>query len=174
MLTDIQPGDYVGVKWAKLQAWVRQACVNAGVAIPTGDAYLTDITGGETEGLKWAKLGRWVQLLAEGVGGGSSPVVGTPIREVEISGAFSAADAGYYIYTTSGDDLALLIPADVFTVGTEITLFAAGEGVVSIVTADTVTLISKDDNFKLAGPGAGAVLKYVGSNIWHLVGDLVP
>lgn len=71
MPSDINASDTEGTKWVKLQAWVKQACINAGIAV-TGltDPLLSDINGGESEGIKWAKLQRWIKLLAENVSGG--------------------------------------------------------------------------------------------------------
>lgn len=81
MPSNINGSETEGQKWATLQAWVKQACINAGIAI-TGltDPLLSDINGGESEGIKWAKLQRWIRLLAENVsggGGGSGPTVYT-------------------------------------------------------------------------------------------------
>lgn len=79
MPSNITGAETEGQKWAILQAWVKQACVNAGIAI-TGltDPLLSDINGGESEGIKWAKLQRWIKLLAENVSGGGGGGSGGP------------------------------------------------------------------------------------------------
>lgn len=69
LLTDIREGDIEGVKWAKLQRWLRLACDNAGISYSMSYP-LTDINPGDTEGVKWAKLGAWMKLLAENITGG--------------------------------------------------------------------------------------------------------
>lgn len=83
MPSNITGAETEGQKWAILQAWVKQACVNAGIAI-TGltDPLLSDISGGESEGIKWAKLQRWIRLLAENVTGGGGGSGGPTVYTV--------------------------------------------------------------------------------------------
>ena len=83
MPSNITGAETEGQKWAILQAWVKQACVNAGIAI-TGltDPLLSDINGGESEGIKLAKLQRWIRLLAENVTGGGGGSGGPTVYTV--------------------------------------------------------------------------------------------
>lgn len=62
-LTDVDPADSNGVKWAKVGAWVKQACVNRG-KLPGSGPYLTDILPTDSEGVKWAKLQRWFKVMS--------------------------------------------------------------------------------------------------------------
>lgn len=71
LLSDILVYDVEGVKWAKLQRWIRAAVDAAGITYSLG-GLLTDIEPRETEGVKWAKLQRWTRLLAEGLTTGGS------------------------------------------------------------------------------------------------------
>ena len=67
LLSQISALDIEGVKWSKLQRWIRATVDNAGISYAL--AYpLTDILPGDTEGVKWAKLGAWVKLLADNIG----------------------------------------------------------------------------------------------------------
>jgi hypothetical protein len=50
----------------------------------------------------------------------------------------------------------------------------AGAGTATIGFSSGVTVNSKDGNLKLAGPFSAATLIYEGSNVWFLIGDLVP
>ena len=73
-LTDTSPDDSNGVKWSKLQLWVRKAVDNASIGYVLG-GLLNDIDpGADSEGVKFAKLQRWIKLLAANIssGGGGS------------------------------------------------------------------------------------------------------
>ena len=159
----IQPSDSQGIKWTKLQAWVRTACINAGISV-TG---LSNISPGDSEGIKWAKLGAWMQALAEGIG---SSTAATPVV-LTTSRALAATDAGRYLYSAEAGAVVLTVPATGFTAGDQVDVFLAGVGTVSFV-ADGSTIISKDSKLSLSAQGSGAVLVFVGAGVWHLVGDL--
>jgi hypothetical protein len=69
LLQPILSSDTEGIKWVKLQSWLRLAVDNAGISYSM--AYpLSDILSSDTEGVKWAKLGAWMQLLAQNISGG--------------------------------------------------------------------------------------------------------
>jgi len=95
LLAPIQAGNTEGVKWAKLQRWMRQAVDNAGISY-TMSYPLTDIDPSDTEGVKWAKLGAWTQLLAANIvpaGGGGGGLITSAV----LTGAAAVNDiVGYY------------------------------------------------------------------------------
>lgn len=68
-LTSINEFDGLGLKWQKLQRWLRLAVDNAGISYAIG-GNLTDIRQGDGDGVRWAKLGAWTELLAENISGG--------------------------------------------------------------------------------------------------------
>ena len=87
LLTNTDPSDSNGVKWAKLQLWVRQACDNAHIGYTLG-GLLTNIDPTDSEGVKFAKLQRWLRVLADNItGGGGTGYTG------------SAGPTGYTGYT---------------------------------------------------------------------------
>ncbi len=63
-LTPVAAGDNDFVKFAKLQAQARQACVNAGVTIPMGNPLLDDVRSGDSELQKFQKVNAWLSLLS--------------------------------------------------------------------------------------------------------------
>ena len=71
-LRPIVVGDTEGTKWAITQAWLHQAVINAGIAIPMSNPMLTDINVGDSEGTKWAKMGAWTELLAGNIASGGT------------------------------------------------------------------------------------------------------
>ena len=100
MPTDINPSDTNGVKWVKLQAWLKQACENAGIHGDGSDPLLTDINTGDTEGVKWAKLQRWMKLLAENIGSGPAvELVESAIKDYPIG--FASVDGVLTLDVTS-------------------------------------------------------------------------
>lgn len=173
MPSDINSSDTEGTKWAKLQAWVKQACINAGISV-TGltDPLLSDINGGESEGIKWSKLQRWIRLLADNIGGISDVPQHRTSLLVTGTRDIAATDADLYLYTTTGSAVSLTVLVDTLPLESEIDLFQAGDGQVTLVAGAGVTIISKDSKLKLAAKGSGASLKQVSANVWHLVGDL--
>lgn len=82
--TPIEPNNSDGVRFAKLQRFIRNAVDNAGIGYSTG-GYLTDISLIDSEGVRFAKLGAWLTLLAENItgGGGGGGGDGTAISGVD-------------------------------------------------------------------------------------------
>jgi hypothetical protein len=88
LLSPIKPSDMEGVKWAKLQRWLRQSADNAGITY-TMSFPLTDILPSDSEGVKWTKLGAWMKLMADNIGGVGSgvPSVAGTANQVLVNGA---------------------------------------------------------------------------------------
>lgn len=70
--------DSEGVRFAKLQRFMRQAIDNAGISYAI-NGFLKDIQIGDSEGVRFAKLGAWTQLLADNItdagGGGAGKAI---------------------------------------------------------------------------------------------------
>ena len=58
-----------GVRFSKLQIFIRNAIDNAGIGYTLG-GYLQPISLSDSEGLRFAKLGAWLTLLADNIAGG--------------------------------------------------------------------------------------------------------
>lgn len=68
-LSDIQLDDSDGMRFSKLQLWVRNAVDNAEIGYTIG-GLLSDIDLSDSEGVRFAKLQRWLTVLANGLSGG--------------------------------------------------------------------------------------------------------
>ena len=80
-LTPITPGDNDFVKWAKLQAQVWAACVNAGITVnPVSNPLLVPIVTGDNDLQKFQKVQAFLTLLAQNISGsgGSNAKAGNP------------------------------------------------------------------------------------------------
>ena len=165
MPTDINPSDTNGVKWTKLQAWLKQACDNAGIHGDGSDPLLRDIHPGDTEGVKWCKLQRWIRLLAEGIGGSSSGTV----TEITASRDATSADAGAFLYGTSTDTMFVLtLQAGTFPVGAEFRLSQLGSQALQVAAGDGVTFVQGAGPLSTGGLGTYLVIKQVTLNSWNV------
>lgn len=77
--TNIELDDSTGVRWSKLQLWVRYACDQAGISY-TMNGLLSDIQLEDSEGMRFAKLQRWLALLANNISGGGGGGGGTALK----------------------------------------------------------------------------------------------
>jgi hypothetical protein len=142
----------------------------APVAPAPGVVYVTDVQ--LTSGLASKASQASVDSLTTAVAAIPSPIK-TPVS-VAGSRALVLTDAQKYLYSPV-NSAALTIPLNAtvaFATGTEIDVFQAGAGQISFVATGGVTIVSKSSHLKLTGTGSGAVLKYIGADTWHLVGDL--
>jgi hypothetical protein len=81
------------------------------------------------------------------------------------------------IRMNSSSNLELIIPANSVAAipeGARIEVIRYGSGEVSIVAASGsgVTIRSKNNNAKISTQYSGAMLTKIGTNEWHLLGDL--
>jgi hypothetical protein len=86
-------------------------------------------------------------------------------------------DVDKMIKVNSSSNLEVLIPAEssvAFPIGSRLEIFRAGTGEVTIasVSGAGVTIRSKNNNAKISTQYSGAMLTKIGSNEWHLIGDL--
>jgi hypothetical protein len=99
------------------------------------------------------------------------------IDEKTLSYTITTADANKMIKMNSSSDLELLIPANssaAIPIGARIEVMRYGSGEVSIVivSGSGVTIRSKNNNARISTQYSGAMLTKIGTNEWHLIGDL--
>jgi hypothetical protein len=99
------------------------------------------------------------------------------IDEKTLSYTITLADANKMIRMNSSSNLELLIPANssvALPIGSRIEVMRYGSGEVSIVavSGSGVTIRSKSNNAKISTQYSGAMLTKIGTNEWHLIGDL--
>lgn len=98
------------------------------------------------------------------------PVVGR-------AGAYTLAlvDRNTFIIWSDADDVVVTIPASadvVFLTGDVIAIEQGGEGTVTIAAAEGVTMNCRGEATGTAGQFAVCQLKYVGGDVWTLLGDV--
>lgn len=165
MPANIYSDDTEGLKWQKLQAWVKQACINAGIVGDSSDPYLRDIYSDDSEGTKWCKLQRWIRLLAEGIGGSSSGTV----TEITASRDATTSDSGAFLYGTSTDTtFVLTLQAGTFPVGAEFRLAQLGSQALQVAAGAGVTFVQGAGPLSTGGLGTYLVIKQVTLNSWNV------
>lgn len=112
-------------------------------------------------------------ITASGNGTASS---GMPvITDATTARTIALSDAGSYIRFTSGSAVTVTIDpvsSTNYPVGTEVVLFAAGAGTVTVSPGLGVTINSKDAALSIDGQYASATLKHIASDEWDLIGAL--
>lgn len=126
-LGPIVTGDNDFQKFAKTQAQLHLATVNAGITIdPVSNPLLTDIVTGDNDFQKWAKLNAWASNLASGVSPiagqaqAGNPAVATSAtsKAITFSPAFAAAPVVVCnLIPPGGGDPILATPINVTTTG---------------------------------------------------------
>ena len=99
------------------------------------------------------------------------------IDEKTLSYTITTADANKMIRMNSSSNLELLIPANsvaAIPIGARLEVMRYGSGEVSIVivSGSGVTIRSKNNNARISTQYSGAMLTKIGTNEWHLIGDL--
>jgi hypothetical protein len=99
------------------------------------------------------------------------------IDEKTLSYTITSSDVNKMIRMNSSSNLELIIPANSVAAipeGARIEVIRYGSGEVSIVAASGsgVTIRSKNNNAKISTQYSGAMLTKIGTNEWHLLGDL--
>lgn len=88
---------------------------------------------------------------------------------------FALTDQDTFIQANNGSAQDFTVPVNAsvaFPIGTEIDLQSIGTGLLSIVAAGGVTIISKSGLLTLSAQYSAATLKKVATNTWTLIGDL--
>jgi len=99
------------------------------------------------------------------------------INEKTLSYTVAASDVNKMIRMNSSSNLELLIPANSVAsipVGARLEVIRYGSGEVSIVpvSGSGVVIRSKNNNAKISTQYSGAMLTKIGTDEWHLIGDL--
>ena len=94
----------------------------------------------------------------------------TSITSTLTSYIFKVADANEVILCNNTNPLTASVPANAFTVGTEIVLIQRG-GVVTLSAGPGVTIESNGNKYKTNGTSAGVCLINIQSNVWFLGGS---
>jgi hypothetical protein len=99
------------------------------------------------------------------------------IEEETLSYTVKAFDVNKMIKMNSSSNLEFLIPAnsvESIPVGSRIEVIRYGSGEVTIipVSGSGVVVRSKNNNTKISTQYSGAMLTKIGTNEWHLIGDL--
>jgi hypothetical protein len=104
--------------------------------------------------------------------GGSSGVIidSTSIATGDTSYLLKLADANKVMLCNNTNPLTASLPANIFTVGTEIIMIQRG-GVVTLSAGAGVTFESNGNKFKTNGTSAGVCLINIANNTWFLGGN---
>lgn len=99
------------------------------------------------------------------------------VDEKTVSYTIAKKDSNKLIKMNGSSNLELIIPSnavEAFPIGSRIEVFRAGSGEVSIVAAlgSGVTIRSKNNNSKISTQYSGAMITKIGTDEWHLIGDL--
>lgn len=149
----------------------------------TGDTSLTAhgvLMGEGTSPINASSAGTSGQVFTSGGASAdgaysSSPVIFRAIVTHAADYTLALTDAGTFQKCTKGTTQTITVPTNAtiaFATGTEIDFFQQGAGQVVFAAAGGVTIQSAFSDLKVAVQFAGASLKYLGSDIWSLVGDL--
>jgi hypothetical protein len=108
---------------------------------------------------------------------GKSNITRTINTQSGTSYTFQLTDAGNAVDFTSGSAVSATVPANAtiaFPVGTQIDVMQAGAGKVTLVAAGSVTIQSISGNKAIAAQYVGVTLLKVGTDVWRLMGSLIP
>jgi len=123
----------------------------------------------------------YLQAIEKNVASTSDGLAGysTKLREqvavADTTYTFVLTDNGAYVRFTSGSAVTVTVPAEAsvaFDVGTQIDVIQVGAGKVTF--GGSVTINSLSGNKSLGGQYAGGTLIKVDSDVWDLVGNLIP
>jgi len=126
---------------------------------------------GALPGVAWASDLNLTSLIVTGGIRGFRPIV-------QVSGTtktFDLTDANTFQYCSNGSAVSLTVPPSAsvaFTFGDEIEVFWGGDGQVSFIEGSGVAIQSEDNFLKIAKKYTGAILKYLDTDVWALIGRL--
>lgn len=100
LLSTVELDDSTGMRYAKLQRWLRSTADNAGIGYTIG-GLLSNIELDDSEGMRFAKLQRWLTVIASGIGGGGGSGINYSAVPASSSAAGTAGQIaidGDYVY----------------------------------------------------------------------------
>jgi hypothetical protein len=109
------------------------------------------------------------------VGGGGSSSSGTITEQTGASYTLALADANTWIEMNSDSAQTVTVPPSAsvaFTAGTEIIIIPVNTGQTTFSAGAGVTIYSPDGALKTNTQYSPVGLKYKGSDVWYLFGDL--
>lgn len=120
----------------------------------------------------WAGKLRYIEALSSG-----TAEAALDIQDAKTVTAYTLANSDSYtaIPFNSANDVALTIPAAstaAFETGAWIELWQDGAGAVNIAPADGVILRSHNNLLSTAGVNASCAVRYRGSDVWQVYGNL--
>jgi hypothetical protein len=127
--------------------------------------FIRQDSSGDINQIQYRYNGQWVDYK------------GIAIDEKTLSYTITTKDANKMIRMNSSSNLQLLIPDNssaAFPIGSRVEVMRYGSGEVSIVavSGSEVTIRSKNNNARISTQYSGAMLTKIGTNEWHLIGDL--
>ena len=97
------------------------------------------------------------------------------VDEKTLSYVINLEDINKLLKINSTSNLTVTIPPSSsanFPIGSRLEIYRAGTGEVSIVAGSGVTIRSKLNNTRISVQYSGAMITKIGSDEWHLIGDL--
>lgn len=137
----------------------------------------TPVANGTAVFVRQDALGNTINQIQYYSGGTWVNYTNIVINEKTASYTIALNDVDKLIRVNSTSNLEVTIPAESsanFPIGSRVEVMRYGTGEVSIVAASGsgVTVRSKYNNNKISVQYSGAMLTKIGSNEWHLIGDL--
>lgn len=100
---------------------------------------------------------------------------GVSVDEKTLSYVINLQDVNKLLKINSTSNLTVTIPpasSANFPIGSRLEIYRAGTGEVSIMAGSGVTIRSKLNNTRISVQYSGAMITKIGSDEWHLIGDL--
>lgn len=141
------------------------------------DAAITSPTNGIVVFVRQNNNGDVINQIQYYSGGAWIDYNNVVIEQKTLSYTIGIADVNKMIRMNSSSNLELTIPANssaAIPIGSRFEVMRYGSGEVSIVavSGSGVTIRSKNNNAKISTQYSGAMLTKIGTDEWHLIGDL--
>jgi len=97
------------------------------------------------------------------------------IKETTTSYTIALEDVDKFLKVNSSSNLTVTVPpasSQNFPIGSRLEVYRAGTGEVTFVAGAGVDIRSKLNNTRISTQFSGAMLTKIGTNEWHLIGDL--
>ena len=152
----------------------RLAEFNRSIKAPLGESGYTMAANADLDGKALAVSGQTI-IANEASGAAEGPVTITDAR-TGTAETLAATDAFKVVPCDNASAIALTIPHSddaSFVTGAWVEIWQDGAGAITLTPASGVTLEARDNRLTTAGENASCALRYRGSNVWRVVGDLV-